>query len=84
MVKKRDTRTYDLKDKGKIVYRGTTNDLKRREEEHKREGKKFDKIHPTSNPMTKENAKKREAEKLATYRKGHDNKNHKYNKDNDG
>ncbi len=84
MVKKRDTQTYDLKKGNEIVYRGSTNDIERREKEHRNDGKDFDKIVPTSNPMTKDNAKKREVENLQTYREGHKGGNPKYNKDSDG
>ena len=35
MSKKRDTYTYDFKIKNKIVHSGITNDLERREMEHK-------------------------------------------------
>ena len=33
-MRKRDTYTYRLEKKGKIVHKGITNDLKRREGEH--------------------------------------------------
>ncbi len=84
MAKKRDTINYDLKDGKKIVYRGTTNDPERRAQEHQAEGKKFTKITTTSPKMTPEGAKKREAENLAKYRRGHGGDNPKYNKDSDG
>jgi len=84
MGKKRDTVTYDLKDGKKIVYRGTTNDPDRREREHSGEGKKFTKMTVTSRKMTEEGAKNKEADNLETYRKGHEGKNPKYNKDSDG
>lgn len=84
MGKKRDTITYDLKQGGKIVYRGTTDNPERREREHKREGKKFTRLSITSRKMTEEGAKKKEARDLQTYRRGHGGKNPKYNKDSDG
>jgi predicted GIY-YIG superfamily endonuclease len=84
MAKKpNDTQTYELKQKGKVVYKGTTNDLERREAEHKKEGKKFTKMTPTSRKMTEDGAKKKEAKELGTYRKNQ-GKNPKYNKDSDG
>ena len=84
MKKPRDTQTYDLKKGKKIVYRGTTSDPDRREREHRRAGLDFDHLVTTSRRMTADGAKRREAEKLATYRRGHKGKNPKYNKDDDG
>ncbi|NQT63581.1 MAG: GIY-YIG nuclease family protein [Candidatus Marinimicrobia bacterium] len=83
MVKKRDTVTYELKDGNRVVYVGTTNDPDRREQEHKDQGKKFGHMNVTSRKMTDDGAKKKESEKLATYRKNQ-GKNPKYNKDSDG
>ncbi len=80
----RNTVTYDLKRGHKVVYRGTTKNPERREQSHRAEGKKFDQLVVTSRRMTQEGAKKREAENLETYRKGHDGKNPLYNKDRDG
>jgi len=84
MAKKRDTVTYDLKDGHKIIYRGTTNDPKAREEEHLAAGKKFTKLAVTSRKMTEESAKAKESKALKIYRKDHGGKNPKYNKDTDG
>lgn len=82
--KKRNTSTYDLKQGNKVVYRGTTNDPEGRAQQHLNEGKVFDKLVVTSPKMTPEGAKKREAESLEKYRRGHGGKNPKYNKDDDG
>ena len=84
MGKKRDTVTYDLKDGNKIVYRGTTNDPKAREQTHRSDGKKFTKLVVTSRKMTEESARIKESKALKTYRKDHGRKNPKYNKDTDG
>ena len=84
MGNKRDTVTYDLKYGKKIVYRGTTDDPKRRADEHKETGKKFTKLTVTSRKMTEDGAKKKETEALERYRKSHSGKNPKYNKDSDG
>ncbi len=75
----RDTVTYELKEGHKVVYRGTTNDPERREQEHKDAGKKFTGLNVTSRKMTEDGAKKKEAETLGTYRKNHCGKNPKYN-----
>lgn len=80
----RETVTYDLKRGHKVVYRGTTNDPERREQSHRAEGKKFDQLVVTSRRMTQDGAKRKEAENLETYRKGHGGKNPLYNKDRDG
>ena len=84
MAKKRSTQTYRLKDGRKTVYIGSTNDLERREEEHRDEGKHFTRLEPTSRKMTEEGAKQKEADQLQTFRKGHGGKNPKHNKDSDG
>lgn len=82
--KPRDTVTYDLKQGRQIVYRGTTNDPEQRMERHKDEGKRFDRLVVTSRKMTEDGAKKKEADKLEAYRRGHGGKNPLYNKDSDG
>lgn len=82
--KKQDTCVYSLVDKKKKVYVGTTNDLDRREKEHRDSGKEFTTIKKESRNMTPESAKEREVKKLEGYRKNHQGKNPKYNKDNDG
>ncbi len=83
MAKKQDTVTYELKDGNKVVYVGTTNDPERREQEHRDGGKRFGHMNVTSRRMTEDGATKKEADKLATYRKNQ-GKNPKYNKDSDG
>ncbi len=84
MAKKRDTVSYDLLKGNKILYRGTTNDPDRREQEHRDEGKRFSKMRITSRKITEEGAKKKEAESLERYRRGHGGKSPQYNKDSDG
>lgn len=83
MPKPRTTLTYDLKKGREVVYRGTTNDLKRREDEHRNAGLDFDRLVPTSRRMTSKGAKEKEAKDLERYRRGHNGKNPKYNKDSD-
>ena len=83
MPKKQDTVTYELKKGNEVVYVGTTNDPERREQEHKEQGKKFGHMNVTSRRMTEDGAKRKETERLATYRKNQGN-NPKYNKDSDG
>ena len=80
----RDTVTYNLKRGRKIVYIGITSDPERREAKHWSEGKDFDKLVPTSRRMTRDGAKRKEAEDLKTYRRGHGGQNPLYNVDDDG
>ncbi len=84
MSESRNTVTYDLKKGPKVVYRGSTNDPDRRERQHRAAGLEFDRLVPTSRRMTRQAAKKREAAKLETYRRGHKGRNPKYNKDPSG
>lgn len=80
----RDTHMYDLKKGNKVVYKGITNDSERRKAEHRRDGKDFDKLTPTSQLLTRRGAKKREAEALDTCRRNHGGRNPRYNDDGDG
>ena len=80
MPEKRNTQTYDLMDGNKVVYRGTTNDPQRREQEHRDEGKNFSRLKPTSRKMTEKGAKLKEAKDLERYRGNHGGKNPKHNK----
>lgn len=76
--------TYDLKQGNEVVYRGTTTDPARRAQEHRQEGKQFTKLVPTSRRMTEAGAKRKEAEALNRYRRGHGGRNPKYNETDDG
>lgn len=84
MTKKRDAQTYALYQGNEKVYIGITDDLERREQQHRDGGKKFTRIEPTSRRMTPDSAQKREAEQLETYRRGHKGNNPRYNKTHDG
>lgn len=79
----RDTVTYELKQGNKVVYVGTTNNPDRRAKEHAKD-KSFTKMDITSRKMTVAGAKKKEADRLNTYRNNHSGVNPKYNKDSDG
>jgi len=78
---KNDTVTYQLKHDRKVVYIGTTTDPVQREQKHRAEGKRFTKLAVTSRRMTEDGAKKKRIEHLEAYRRSHDGKNPKYNKD---
>lgn len=81
---KRDTVNYNLKDGKKVVYKGTTNDLSKREAEHRRDGKTFSHIQQVGNKKTSNGASKEEARQLSVYRKNNGGKNPKYNKTDNG
>lgn len=83
MAKKRNTVTYQLKKGRKVVYIGKTNDPERREQEHKKEGKKFTKMLITSPRKTEDGAKKQEQNELERYKKNQ-GKLPRYNKSDDG
>ena len=77
---KRDTAVYTLRgSRGEITYVGSSNDLERRANEHERSGKRGTMRKETAR-MTKKGAQRREAERLATYRKNHGGKNPPHNK----
>lgn len=80
----RNSYNYELKDGHRVVYRGQTNNLRRRAKEHLRDGKKFTHIRKIGNAKTKEGALKTEKTSLQSYRKGHGGNNPKYNKTNHG
>lgn len=81
----KDTYLYCLKKGNKIVYIGITNDPERRADEHRGEEKDFDKLVLIySSPMTRSDARQKEAEALAIYRRNHGGCNPRYNQDQDG
>ena len=72
---RRDTAVYTLRgSKGEITYVGSSNDLERRASEHARSGKSGT-MRKESRRMTQKGARRREAERLQTYRKNHGGKN---------
>ncbi len=75
---------YILLRGNEIVYIGTTDDPERREREHRLD-KKFDCMKTSKEAyITEYYAKKRERQELANYRRTHNGKSPKYNKDPDG
>ena len=78
------SQTYALWNKGKKVYIGESADPAKRAEQHADDGKRFDRVEITSRPMKPETAKKRQAEKLLAFRRGHRGNNPKYNETDDG
>ena len=69
-VKRVDTYVYKLVRNGQTVYIGITNDLKRREQEH-REDKQFDKMQVIKGPCTREEAEKMESVQLRLFSFSH-------------
>ena len=69
-VKRVDTYVYKLVRDGQTVYIGITNDLKRREQEH-REDKQFDKMQVIKGPCTREEAEKLESVQLRLFSFSH-------------
>lgn len=84
MAKKGKYVTYNLKQGRKVVYKGITNNPRRRLEEHEDSGKRFTHMNITSRRMTKQRADRKEDRELAMFRRTHKGRNPKYNKDNDG
>ena len=78
------SRTYSLYQGRKKVYIGEAADPERRAEQHRQEGKDFNRVEATSRPMLKKNAQKREAEQLEAYRRGHRGRNPRYNETDEG
>lgn len=76
---KRDTYTYELKNRGKVVYRGITKDVERRVMEHARTGKRFTTYCYDTVPTSRKTARKREKEAITTYKRGH-RRRPRYNK----
>jgi len=76
---KRDTYCYELKNKGKVVYRGITTDVERRVREHERDGKRFTTYCYNTVPLSRKGALKAESEGIDTYRHSH-GKRPRYNR----
>ena len=79
MAKVRNHSRYELRDRGKIVYVGVTNDPERRKEEHKDEGKRFGSMKVVGPAVTRDGAEKWEEKRLEQYRKSHGGENPRYN-----
>ncbi len=80
MAGKRDTTRYELRDKGKKVYVGITDDLDRRVEEHKNEGKRFTSARKVGAKVSRETAEDWEQKSIEAYKSGHRGRGPRYNK----
>jgi predicted GIY-YIG superfamily endonuclease len=83
-MQERDTYKYVLKDKGRDVYFGTTNDLERREQEHRYDGKKFDSMEKVGRITTHDAAGAWEAQQIVDYKNAHHGHRPKYNLNDSG
>ena len=79
-MKKRNFHRYNLKESGKIVYKGITKNPEEREEQHEDEGKRFSHMQIVGPTVTKQAAEKWEEESLRQYRYDHGGRNPRYNK----
>ncbi len=75
----RNTHRYTLRDKRKIVYYGITNDLERREAEHRAGALAFTTMQPEGPGVTRQTAENWEEQRLAGYRSTHRGRNPRYN-----
>lgn len=78
-MKQRTHYKYELYDERKLVYVGITNDPNRRKQEHSQD-KQFTRMQLVGHRSTKESARDWEANRLATYRKNHNDNNPQHNK----
>lgn len=76
----RDTYKYEVYDGNELVYVGETNNLKRRESEHRRKKWNFTKMVRVGRVTTKESAYKWQGERLKTYMKNHKGNLPRYSK----
>lgn len=84
MTQKRDTSKYECYQGNKLVYVGITNDMARREAEHKAEGMKFSSMRKVGNVTTPEAASDWETERIHTYQRNHGGNTPTYNQNNTG
>ena len=78
--KPRDTHVYALREKRRIVGYGITDDLERRETEHRADGKRFNSMKPVGPARTRESAEDREAQLIEGFEKTH-GRRPRYNKE---
>lgn len=83
-VSNRDTYKYLLVDGNEVVYVGITNDLERRNAEHRSEGKEFTDIVQDGEITTRDAAEKWEEKMIAMYKNDHNGKRPKYNQNDSG
>ena len=84
MRQRRTQQPYALRQGRRVVYYGTTDDLDRREQEHRDEGKRFTGISSIGPKVTENTAQEREAKLLNSYRGSHRGRNPRYNETDTG
>jgi predicted GIY-YIG superfamily endonuclease len=84
MAQKRDTSKYECYQGNKLVYVGITNDMARREAEHKAEGMNFSSMRKVGNVTTREAASDWETERIQKYQRNHGGNTPTYNQNNTG
>lgn len=80
----KDTYKYILKDGNEIVYYGITNDLERREQEHRSEGLKFTMMEKVGIATTREAAGVWEETSILQYKETHGGRRPRYNQNDSG
>lgn len=81
----RNTRKYELRDSsGKTLYIGITNNLERREAEHRYDGKKFNEMVQIGRATTAKAAANWEKEAIQDYKDSHRGRRPRYNKNDSG
>lgn len=83
-AKSRTHVNYELRQGHTVVYRGITNDMKRRVTEHRASGKKFTSVNKVGSAKTRAGARVAEKKSLQQYRNSHHGKNPKYNQARNG
>lgn len=81
--KPRNTKVYREKRGRETVYIGITDDLQRREREHRKDGHNFTNMEPVGPALTRESAEAREQQTLQNFKKNH-GRLPKYNVDPNG
>lgn len=79
-----DTYKYELRNGNKVVYVGITNDLGRREAEHRNEGMVFTSMIKVGNVTTRSGAEAWESGRIATYKENHNGRRPQYNQNDSG
>jgi len=84
MRRPRTHQPYALRQGRNVVYYGITDDLDRREQEHRDERKRFTGISSIGPRVTETTAEEREEKLLQSYRRSHRGRNPRYNETDTG
>ena len=84
MAQKRDTNKYECYQGNRLVSVGITNDMERREAEHRADGMEFSSMRKIGNVTTPDAASDWETARIQTYQKNHGGDTPLYNKNNTG